>query len=285
MAIGTFSPGNISISFDHIAACDARGASSIGSRGGRAGSRSTGDSSIRRRPIGTPQCQHSRIPTVGAQHAVPGTNSWRDERHPAESQAEGSANVHLECRSSHPPSSSEVSFVRSEATTDSESTSRQAGTANSGGKLPHSTCADAASRVVTYREYVTRRTPPRELAREIARRSVLAQSRGHRIRANASSHLPFARRIRAPHRRSLHRRTDGRRFRGRRPSAPHSRGRRPRRRLDADVPNARVGRVAAHRQLHRADSHAAESGARSGARSKTSRKWTATIPPTPRATA
>jgi len=36
--------------------------------------------------------------------------------------------------------------------------------------------------------------------------------------------------------------------------------------MDADVSNAGRGRVAAHRELHRADSHAAESGAGHGAR-------------------
>ena len=61
---------------------------------------------------------------------------------------------------------------------------------------PHS--ADAANRVVTYREFVTRRTPPRELAREIARRSVLsaasASASAERIDAIYLSPDAFARR-------------------------------------------------------------------------------------------
>jgi phage terminase large subunit len=58
--------------------------------------------------------------------------------------------------------------------------------------------AAKATRVVTYREFVTRRTPPRELAREIVRRGVLAQSDGsesaERIDAIYLSPDAFARR-------------------------------------------------------------------------------------------
>jgi hypothetical protein len=76
--------------------------------------------------------------------------------------------------------------------------SQQASPENSGSKLPHCTDGGAANRVTTYREFVTRRTPPRELAREIVRRSVLSQADGsesaERIDAIYLSPDAFARR-------------------------------------------------------------------------------------------
>ncbi len=58
------------------------------------------------------------------------------------------------------------------APSDADIPAKQASPGESGSKLPHSAANRPGSRVVTYREYVTHRTPPRELAREIVRRSV-----------------------------------------------------------------------------------------------------------------
>ncbi len=53
---------------------------------------------------------------------------------------------------------------------------------------------DNAGRIVTYREYVTRRTPPRELAREIIARSVASDSSREKMDAIYLSPDAFARR-------------------------------------------------------------------------------------------
>jgi hypothetical protein len=53
---------------------------------------------------------------------------------------------------------------------------------------------EALSRVVTHREYVTRRTPPRELAREIIARSIGADASREKIDAIYLSPDAFARR-------------------------------------------------------------------------------------------
>jgi phage terminase large subunit len=61
-----------------------------------------------------------------------------------------------------------------DSTSCSESEAHLTSALESGSKLPHSTLGRSSSRVVTYREYVTHRTAPRELARQIIERSVVS---------------------------------------------------------------------------------------------------------------
>jgi hypothetical protein len=70
-----------------------------------------------------------------------------------------------ECGGLPPPCSATTS---SDANTQTSQAAPQAG----GSKLPHSTSTPGSPRVVTYREFVTHRTPPRELARQIIERSL-----------------------------------------------------------------------------------------------------------------
>ena len=97
--------------------------------------------------------------SVGAWHAMHGADSWRDAAH--------SATTPVECGGSPPLCS---------VTTSSDDNARPQlpSPPESGSKLPHSTSNLPSSRVVTYREYVTHRTPPRELARQIVERSKLS---------------------------------------------------------------------------------------------------------------
>ncbi len=107
---------------------------------------------------------------VGAQHAVAGTSSWRDESHPPESPA-ACAPVEY---GGVPPLSADTPILAE----------------------PPARTEKSRTRVVTYREFVTRRTPPRELAREIVRRSVLSDTPDSRERIDAIYLSPdaFARR-------------------------------------------------------------------------------------------
>ena len=233
--------------FDHVAPRDCAPKKSTGSRGGRAGFRSTGASSIPPRRTGTRALRAERSVREAAQHRL----------------------RILTCMSRRlrPGCATMLSFYRGRCMRRLRPTNNR----RSGSRLVGS------SRIANYVAQHSRRANSRATIVD-----ALARADGE-PRENRRD-LSFARRFRAPHRRSLDRRADGRRLRRRRAAAARSRRQRPRRRLDADVSNARSGRVAAHRQLHRADSHAAESGARSRRASKTSRRWTATIPPTRRAT-
>ncbi len=106
---------------------------------------------------------------VGAQHAVPGSDACLDAVLASESRAD---KTHVECGGLPPPSDAGAySGVLSEASLVQE-------TAGASSRAPQGVAPQ--SRVVTYREFVTRRTPPRELAREIVRRSLLSGSLGGR---------------------------------------------------------------------------------------------------------
>ena len=126
MAIGMCSPGNISIASIRRRKRCAR-SRLTGSRGGRAGFRLTGDSSIRRLCTGTRACRAVRL-RGGAVHV--------------RADVLGLAPGAKQCRW------------------------QQVG--------------ENHGRVVTYREYVTHRTPPRQLAREIIDSSIARDGRSSR---------------------------------------------------------------------------------------------------------
>ena len=140
--------------------------------------------------------------------------------------------------------------------------------------------AQPNSCVVTYREYVTHRTSPRDLAREIIARSVGSEQRSPARRIFRSGRsvalarkrarkdrrdLPLAGRFCAAHGRCFDRGADGGCVRGGGISTADAGGRRSHRRLDADVPNAGCGGMAADGQLRGIDSNAADVGAGLGA--------------------
>jgi hypothetical protein len=117
--------------------------------------------------------------------AVPGANSGRDETNLPESP---SSVAHVKSGGSQPLPAVPPSRDVLPAPSDGPDRAKLAS---------HSTNTGPETRVVTYREFVTRRTPPRELAREIVRRSILSSEGGdspERIDAIYLSPDAFARR-------------------------------------------------------------------------------------------